>query len=64
MPREAPPPPRTPEWFREDARRNEAARRERLRIDGRKSVGRNIEEGAALIALGFEVRRAFGRPGG
>ncbi len=32
---------------------------ERLRIDGRKSVGQNIEEGAALIVLGFEVQRGF-----
>lgn len=51
--------PRTPEWFRRDAERNERARRERLLIDGRKSIGQNIEEGAALIALGFEVYRAF-----
>ncbi|MBA2429337.1 MAG: hypothetical protein H0V55_06385 [Thermoleophilaceae bacterium] len=50
---------RTPEWFRLDAERNERARRERLLIDGRKSIGQNIEEGAALIALGFEVHRAF-----
>ena len=50
--------PRTPEWFRRDAERNERARRERLLIDGRKSI-QNIEEGAALIALGFEVHRAF-----
>lgn len=50
---------RTEEWFRRDAERNECARRERLRIDGRKPVGQNIEEGAALIALGFEVQRAF-----
>ena len=53
------PAPRSAEWFRRDAERNERARLERLRIDGRKSVGRNIEEGAALIALGFEVQRAF-----
>ena len=31
---------KTAEWFR----RNERARLERLRIDGRKSVGQNIEE--------------------
>jgi len=50
---------KTAEWFRRDAERNERARLERLRIDGRKSVGQNIEEGAALIVLGFEVQRAF-----
>ena len=50
---------KTTEWFRRDAERNERARLERLRIDGRKSVGQNIEEGVALIALGFEVQRAF-----
>ncbi len=50
---------RTPEWFRRDAERNARARRERLLIDGRKSIGQNLEEGAALIALGFEVQRAF-----
>lgn len=54
-----PPSPRSAEWFRRDAERNERARLERLRIDGRKSIGQNIEEGAALIALGFEVQRAF-----
>lgn len=54
------PRPRSPEWFRRDAERNERARLERLRIDARKSIGQNIEEGAALIALGFEVQRAFG----
>ncbi len=53
------PPRKTAEWFRRDAARNERARLERLRIDGRKSVGQNIEEGAALIALGFEVQRSF-----
>ncbi|MBA3421751.1 MAG: hypothetical protein H0U12_07650 [Thermoleophilaceae bacterium] len=53
------PPPKTAEWYRRDAERNERARIERLRIDGRKSVGQNIEEGAALIALGFEVQRGF-----
>ena len=51
---------RTPEWFRRDAERNALARLERLRIDGGKSIGQNIEEGAALIALGCEVQRAFG----
>ncbi len=52
-------PHRTVEWFRRDAERNERARIERLRIDGRKSVGQNIEEGSALLALGFEVQRDF-----
>ena len=51
--------PKTAEWFRRDAERNERARVERLRLDVRKSVGQNIEEGAAVIALGFEVQRAF-----
>lgn len=46
-------------WFRADAERNELARLERLRIDGRKSAGQNIEEGVALITLGNEVGRAF-----
>ncbi len=50
---------RTADWFRRDAQRNERARLERLRIDGRKSVGQNLEEGAALIALGLEMQRAF-----
>jgi hypothetical protein len=53
------PSPKTVEWFRRDAERNERARIERLRIDGRKSVGQNIEEGATLIDLGFEVQRGF-----
>jgi len=53
------PTPRTPDWLRRDAERNARARTERLLIDGRKTVGQNIEEGAALIALGFEVQRAF-----
>lgn len=52
---------RTIDWFRRDAERNERARIERLQLDGRKSIGQNIEEGAALIALGLEVRRAFER---
>lgn len=50
---------RTPDWFDRDAERNERARLERLRLDGRKAVGQNIEEGAALIRLGYEVLRAF-----
>lgn len=49
----------TAEWFRRDAMRNARARLERLRIDGRKGIGQNIEEGAALIALAVEVGRAF-----
>lgn len=60
----SPPGPGTPprgsaEWFRLDAERNERARRERLQLDARKSIGQNLQEGAALIALGFEVHRAF-----
>ena len=50
---------KTDEWFRRDGERNERARLERLRIDGRKSLGQNIEEGVALIARGHEVQRAF-----
>ena len=50
---------KTAEWFRRDAERNERARLERLRSTVRKSVGQNIEEGAALIVLGFEVQRGF-----
>jgi hypothetical protein len=55
----APPAPRSAEWFRKDAERNERARADVLRRDGRKSVGRNIEEGLALVRLGFEAMRAF-----
>jgi len=54
--------PRTAEWFKRDAERNQRARLERLRIDGGKEVGTNIEEGAALIPLGYEVQRAFRHP--
>jgi hypothetical protein len=53
------PAPRSTEWFRKDGERNERARAAVLRRDGRKSVGRNIEEGHALVMLGFEAMRAF-----
>ncbi len=47
------------EWLRHDAERNARARRDRLRIDARKGIGQNLEEGAALIALGFEMLSGF-----
>jgi len=49
------PAPRTAEWFAADARRNDAAIRERLRADGAKPLGQNLEEGVRLIAIGFEL---------
>jgi len=56
------PAPRTPEWFAADARRNEAAVRERLCADGDKPLGQNLEEGVRLIELGFELLGAAGGP--
>lgn len=49
------PAPRTEEWFAADARRNAAAIRDRLRIDGAKPLAQNLEEGVRLIELGFEL---------
>lgn len=52
-------PPGTPEWHRRDNERNDRAIAARLRRDGGRSLGRNLEEGAALVKLGFDVERAF-----
>ena len=49
------PAPRTVEWFAADARRNDAAIRQRLRADGAKPLAQNLEEGVRLIAIGFEL---------
>lgn len=49
----------SPDWFRRDAARNEAARREMLRIDGARSIGENLEQADSLIKAAFELRRAF-----
>jgi len=51
----------TPEWHRRDNERNGRATAPRLRRDGGKSLGRNLEEGAALVKLGFDVDLAFKR---
>jgi hypothetical protein len=42
-----------------DAEENEAARRKMLRGDGRRDLGENLEEAAALIKASFELRDAF-----
>jgi hypothetical protein len=42
-----------------DARRNEAARLETLRRDGRRELGENLEQAAALIRAAFELRDSF-----
>jgi len=44
-------------------RRNRRARAETIRRDARKGLGRNLEEGAALIALGFELQGKARKPG-
>jgi hypothetical protein len=53
--------PGTPEWHRRDNERNDRATAARLRRDGARSLGRNLEEGAALVKLGFDVDLAFKR---
>jgi len=55
------PAPGTPEWHRRDNERNDRATAARLRRDGSKPLGRNLEEGAALVKLGFDVDLAFQR---
>ena len=42
-----------------DAEINEAARREILRRDGRRDLGENLEQAAALIRASFELRDSF-----
>jgi hypothetical protein len=42
-----------------DAQINEAARRERLRIDGARSLGENLEQADALIRVAFELANGF-----
>ncbi len=60
MPRSQPA-PKISEWHRRDNERNERATAARLRRDGSKALGRNLEEGAALVRLGFDVHLAFRR---
>jgi hypothetical protein len=43
----------------QDARINEAARRGRLRIDGARSLGENLEQAHALIQAAFELASGF-----
>jgi hypothetical protein len=52
----------TEEWFELDRRRNEAAVRGRLRRDGAKPIGQNLEEGAALSAFAQRFAAAFAKP--
>jgi len=42
-----------------DAQINEAARQERLRLDGSRSLGENLEQADALIRAAFELARGF-----
>ena len=42
-----------------DAEINEAARREILRRDGKRELGENLEQAAALIRVSFELRDSF-----
>jgi hypothetical protein len=43
----------------QDALINEAARRERLRIDGGRDLGENLEQAASLIQAAFELAQGF-----
>jgi hypothetical protein len=52
---------RSQEEIDEDRRRNEAARREMMRIDGQRSPGENIEQVDRLIKALQELSR--GMPG-
>jgi len=47
-----------------DARVNELARRQRLRADGARSLGDNLEQADALVKATFELSRAFADGGG
>jgi hypothetical protein len=47
-----------------DARINELARRQRLRADGARSLGDNLEQADALVKAAFELSRAFADAGG
>jgi hypothetical protein len=51
--------PHTQEEIEADIRRNEAARREMMREDGKRPLGENIERADALIKDAQELRRAF-----
>lgn len=42
-----------------DVAANEAARREILLQDGRRSLGENIEQADSIIKAAFEMKRAF-----
>jgi hypothetical protein len=53
--------PRSAEWWRKDAERNERARRARLRRDAAKPSGTNLEEGSELAHFAHEFARAFER---
>jgi hypothetical protein len=44
---------------RRDAQVNEAARREMLRRDGKRDLGENLEQAAALIKAAYELRDSF-----
>jgi hypothetical protein len=54
-------PSRSAEWWREDAKRNERARRARLRRDSVKSADLNLEEGSELVRFAHEFAAAFER---
>ena len=53
----------TEDRVEQDARLNEAARRQRLRADGVRSLGDNLEQADALVKAAFELSRAFADAG-
>ncbi len=57
------PPLVTEDRVEEDTRLNEAARRQRLRADGVRSLGDNLEQADALVKAAFELSRAFADAG-
>jgi hypothetical protein len=50
---------RSVEDFERDARVNEAARDERLRADGARSLGENLEEAADFIRAAFALAQGL-----
>jgi hypothetical protein len=58
------PPLVTKDRVERDARLNDAARRARLRADGGRSLGDNLEQADALVKAAFELSRAFADGGG
>lgn len=58
----APHDPPTRQDTERDGACNEAARRETLRRDGKRPLGENLEQAAALIAAAFELRDSFSSP--